>query len=126
VLVSPSTLIPRTTDKVVYKTAGEYVAKIENNRNTIIIAPDTRIMFYANLNSPVIECGNQLAKYENLIHMKYDDLISILRGNRVKYFLWEAKEWKNSGYDFPKAVQAKHLTEIKRWEEEQLILYRVL
>ena len=126
VLVTPSILIPRTTDKVVYKTAGEYIAKIENNGNTVIIAPDSRIMFYANLNSPVIECGNQLVKYDNLIRMKYDDLISILKGNRVKYFLWEAKEWKNSGYDFPKAVQAKHLTEIKRWEEEQLILYRVL
>jgi hypothetical protein len=83
-------------------------------------------MFYANLNSPVIECGNQLVKYENLIRMKYYDLISTLKENRVKYFLWEAKEWKNSGYDFTKAVQTKHLREIKRWEEEQLILYRVL
>ncbi|MFA4917841.1 MAG: hypothetical protein WC581_01160 [Thermodesulfovibrionales bacterium] len=115
-----------TVDCTYSKTAGEYIAKIENNRNTIIIAPDTRIMFYANLNSPVIECGNQLVKYENLIQMKYDDLISILRGNRVEYFLWEAKAWKNSGYDFPKAVQVKHLKEIKRWEEEHLILYRVL
>lgn len=126
VLASPSTLVTRTTDKIVYKTAGEYIAIMENNRNTIIIAPDSRIMFYANLNSPVIECGNQLVKYENLIQMKYDDLISILKGNRVKYFIWEAKEWQNSGYDFPKAVQAKHLMEIKRWEEKQLILYRVL
>ena len=32
VLASPSTLVPRTTDKIVYKTAGEYIAKIENNR----------------------------------------------------------------------------------------------
>jgi hypothetical protein len=126
VLVTPSTLIPRTTDKIVYKTAGEYIAKIENNRNTIIMSPDSRIMFYANLNSPIIECGNQLVKYENLIQMKYDDLISTLKGNRVKYFIWEAKEWKDSGYDFPKAVRANDFKEIKRWEKEQIILYRVL
>jgi hypothetical protein len=126
VLVTPSTLIPRTTDKIVYKTAGEYIAKIENNRNTIIMSPDSRIMFYANLNSPVIECGNQLVKYENLIQMKYDDLISTLKGNRVKYFIWEAKEWKDSGHDFPKAARANDFKEIKRWEKEQIILYRVL
>jgi 4-amino-4-deoxy-L-arabinose transferase-like glycosyltransferase len=126
VLASPSTLVTRTTDKIVYKAAGEYIAKIENNGNTIIMSPDSRIMFYANLNSPVIECGNQLVKYENLIQMKYDDLISTLKGNRVKYFIWEAKEWKDSGYDFPKATRANDFKEIKRWEKEQIILYRVL
>ena len=126
VLVSPSTLVPRTTDKVVYKTAGEYIAKLENGENTIIMAPDTRIMFYANLGSPVIECSNQLMKYEHLIQMNYEDLVLTLRKNKVKYFLWEAKEWKDAGYDFPKAVRAKDFREIKQWEEEHLILYRVL
>jgi len=53
-------------------------------------------------------------------------LLSILRGNRAEYFLWEVKEWKNNGYGFPKAVRAKHLTDIKRWQEKQLILSRVL
>jgi len=126
VLASPSTLVTRTTDKIVYKTAGEYIAKIENNRNTIIMAPDTRIMFYANLTSPVIECSNQLMKYEDLVQMKYEDLVSTLRSDRIKYFIWEAKEWKNAGYDFPKAARAKDFSEIKQWKEEHLILYRVL
>ena len=36
-------------------------------------------MFYANLTSPVIECSNQLMKYEHLIQMKYEDLVSTLR-----------------------------------------------
>jgi 4-amino-4-deoxy-L-arabinose transferase-like glycosyltransferase len=126
VLASPSTLVTRTTDKIVYKTAGEYIAKIEENNNTIIMSPDSRIMFYANLNSPGIECGNQLIKYEYLVRMNYDDLVSTLRKNKVKYFFWESKEWKNEGYDFLKAARANDFKEIKRWEKEKIILYRVL
>ena len=126
VLVTPSTLIPRTTDKVVYKMAGEYIATLEGNSNTVIMSPDSRIMFYANLHSPVIECGNQLVRYDSLLALRYDDLVSALKGNRINYFVWEAKAWKNAGYAFPQAVQAKDFRELKRWEEEQLILYRVL
>ena len=126
VLVTPSTLIPRTTDKVVYKMAGEYIATLEGNSNTVIMSPDSRIMFYANLHSPDIACGNQLMKYDGLLAMRYDDLVSALKGSRINYFVWEAKAWKNAGYAFPQAVQAKDFRELKRWEEEQLILYRVL
>jgi 4-amino-4-deoxy-L-arabinose transferase-like glycosyltransferase len=126
VLVTPSALIPRSTDKVVYKMAGDYIATLEGNSNTVIMSPDSRVMFYANLHSPVIECGNQLVRYDSLLAMKYDDLVSALRGKRIKYFVWEAKAWKNAGYAFPQAVQAKDFRELKRWEEEQLILYRVL
>jgi hypothetical protein len=126
VLASPSTLLTRTTGKIVYKTAGEYIAKIENNKNTIVMSPDSRIMFYANLNSPGIECSNQLVKYRDVIQMKYGDLVSTLRSNRFKYFVWEAKEWKDAAYDFPKAAGGKDFREIRRWEEERLILYRVL
>jgi len=70
VLVTPSILLPRTTDKDIYKKTGEYIAKIEENNNTVIMAPDSRTMFYANLNSPRIECSNQLIKYEDMIQMK--------------------------------------------------------
>lgn len=126
VLVTPSTLIPRTSDKVVYKMAGDYIAAVEGNSNTVIMSPDSRVMFYANLHSPVIECGNQLVRYDSLLAMTYDDLVSALKGNRINYFVWEAKAWKNAGYAFPQAVQAKDFRELKRWEEEQLILYRVL
>jgi 4-amino-4-deoxy-L-arabinose transferase-like glycosyltransferase len=126
VLVTPSVFLPRTTDKGVYKRAGEYIAALEGNSTTLVMSPDSRIMFYANLHSPVIECGNQLMKYDRLLAMKYDDLVSALKGNRIDYFVWEAKAWKNAGYAFPQAVQAKDFRELKRWEDGQLILYRVL
>ena len=90
------------------------------------MAPDSRMMFYANLHSPNIECGNQLVKYDSLLAMRYDDLVSALKGSGINYFVWEAKAWKNAEYAFPQAVQAKDFRELKRWEEEQLILYRVL
>jgi 4-amino-4-deoxy-L-arabinose transferase-like glycosyltransferase len=128
VLVAPSNLVPRTTDKVVYKTAGEYIAKIENNRSSIIMAPDARIMFYANLNSPVIECGNQLMKYDALIKMNYQDMAHFLKSNNVEYFLWEAKAWEDAGYDFLTAIDPAQFRELMRWDSEhgKLILFKVM
>jgi 4-amino-4-deoxy-L-arabinose transferase-like glycosyltransferase len=128
VLVAPSNLIHRSTDKIVYKTAGEYIAKIENNRSTIIMAPDTRIMFYANLNSPVIECGNKLMKYDALIKMNYQDMAHFLKSNNVEYFLWEAKAWEDAGYDFLTAIDPSQFRELMRWDSEQgrLILFKVM
>ena len=78
--------------------------------------------------SYILEIFNirKLLKYNSLLSMRYDDLVSTLRGNRINYFVWEAKAWKNAGYAFPQAVQAKDFRELNRWEEEQLILYRVL
>jgi hypothetical protein len=115
-------------DKIVYKIAGEYIAKIGNNRSTIVMAPDTRIMFYANLNSPVIECGNKLMKYDALIKMNYQDMAHFLKSNNVEYFLWEAKAWEGAGYDFLTAIDPAQFRELMRWDSEhgRLILFKVM
>jgi len=128
VVVSPDNVLPRKSEKVIYKTAGEYIAKIENNRSTIIMAPDTRIMFYANLNSPVIECGNKLMKYDALIKMNYQDMAHFLKSNNVEYFLWEAKAWEGAGYDFLTAIDPAQFRELMRWDSEhgRLILFKVM
>ncbi|MEW6584032.1 MAG: glycosyltransferase family 39 protein [Nitrospirota bacterium] len=125
VLTVPSKLLPRKPDKIIYKTVGEYVAKIEENRNTIIMAPDSRVMFYANLYSPALECGNRLIGYRRLMGMKYDDMIYALESNNVKYFVWEAKSKKNEGLSSPADAAPKHFKEVMRWDENEIVLYRM-
>lgn len=128
VVLFPSNLVPCKTDKIIYKKIGDYIAKAENNQTTVVMAPDSRIMFYANLHSEGIECGNQLMEYENLTAMKYHEMVSFLKERKVKYFLWDEKSWKNGPYDFLSTARLKHFKEIMRWDAEQkrLILFKVL
>lgn len=126
VVIFQSNFIPKKTDNIVYKKIGEYIAEIEGNKTSLIMASDARIMLYANLYADEIICGNQLIKYDDLIKMDYQEMVAFLKNNNIKYFLWDEKSWKNAGYDFLKTSEPKHFREIKHWDEEQLILYWVL
>ncbi len=124
--VYPSNLIPRTSDKVIYRTIGEFIAKIEKNNNTVVIAPDSRVMFYANLKSQEILCGNKLIKYDYITGLNYNEMVKVLKNSGAKYFLWEAKSWKNNQYKFQHVMKKQDFVEVKTWDNNQVILYRIL
>ena len=124
--VYPSNLIPRTSDKIIYRTIGEFIAETEKNQSTIVIAPDSRVMFYANLKSQEILCGNKLIKYDYITGLDYNEMIMTLKKSGAKYFLWEAKSWKNNRYKFHDVMKKHDFIEVKKWDNNQAILYRIL
>jgi 4-amino-4-deoxy-L-arabinose transferase-like glycosyltransferase len=126
VVIFQSNFIPKKTDKIMYKEIGEYIAAIEKNKTSLIMASDARIMFYANLYADEIICGNQLIGYGDLIKMDYQGMVIFLKNNNIEYFLWDKKSWINADYDFLKTSEPKHFREIKHWDEGQWILYWVL
>lgn len=115
----PANLGDKRTDKLIYKDIGEYISKIENNRRVNIMSPDKRIMFYANYHSSGLTCAQQLGEYDNLIKLKYSDLVAQLRQKNIHYFLWEEKSWKNAPYDFLAAAEANVFREVQHWETDK-------
>ena len=128
VVVSTANVPPEKSEKAMYKTVGEYISKIEHNKAATVMASDPRIMFYADLHSGDIKCGNQLMKYDALIKMNYQDIAYFLKSNNVEYFLWEAKAWEDADYDFLTAVDPAQFRELMNWNSEhgRLILFKVM
>ncbi len=124
--IYPSNFIPRTSDKIIYRTIGEFIAGTEKNQNTVVIASDSRVMFYANLKSQEILCGNKLIKYDHVTELNYNELVKALKNSGAKYFLWEAKFWKNNRYNFQDVMKNKDFVEVKKWDNNRAILYRIL
>lgn len=114
-------------EKMIYRSVGEYIASVEKNRNTVVMSSDSRTMFYANLNAREAECGNQSAQYKALLNLRYQEIVSFLKNNRVNYFVWEEKIWKHEAYDFPGAVRPEDLKKIMRSDSAQgkIILFKV-
>ena len=112
----PPSLNSERTDKLIYKKIGEYIAQIEGNQKVTVIAPDNRIMFYANLLAPTTEFAIQIGNYEQLQKLQYQDFIVFLKENRVKYFVYNDKSWMTD-YDFFATAKPEHFKEIRRWED---------
>lgn len=128
VLGLSSNLGHKRTDKLIYKNIGEYIAQREDNQKVKVMAPDARIMFYANYHSKGIECTNQIGEYKHLIKMEYPRLVSQLKKRKIKYFLWEEKSWSNADYDFLTDAKLLHFKEINRWKTKnrKFIAFKIL
>jgi 4-amino-4-deoxy-L-arabinose transferase-like glycosyltransferase len=105
-------------DKLIYKQIGEYVKGIENMKKTLIMSADPRIMFYANLYSKEIECKS-LSNYQYIQNLKYSEMVSKLRDDGIRYFVWDERSWATAQYDFLAAAKTEHFTEINRWNHKR-------
>lgn len=103
-------------DKRIYREIGEYIAQREDNKAVVVMAPDTRIMFYANLHAPAPECANRLNDYDQLKHKDYREMVSLLREKKVRYFVWEKSSWEGARTDFPAVAEKAHFRSLMRWE----------
>ncbi len=129
VIAFPQNLVHRRKDQVVYKDIGKHIAYLEKNQLVKVVAPDPRIVFFANLYSSGIECTvNNLANYNLLTNMRYHEMVSLLKKNKVSYYLWEERHWKNAKYDFLAVAKPKDFKEIMRWNTHQntLLAFKVL
>ena len=115
------------TDKLIYKEIGEYVASAEQNRKTIIVSAESRVMFYANLHAVEIECGDHSSYYKVLPAMPYDEMTAFIRSQKAGYLLWEESLWKTAGYDLQSVAGTDALTHIEEWATDRgkLILFKV-
>src|SRR3990172_6960198 len=127
-VVATHSLFHARTDKIIYRAIGEYIAVANRNTSTVLMASDPRVMFYANIHSNGLECSNPSPHYKNLMAMKYEDMISFLKDNKVNYFLWEEKLWSTAAYDFLGTAKPEHSEEIARWNSGQgkIVLFRML
>ncbi len=92
-----------------------------------VATPDRRINFYINQDKLHYFCSGNEINYERLIKMSYKDLITELKLNKYRYFIWEEKSWKRANYDFLTSYNKNDFEEIGRWKikDNSLILYRI-
>ena len=110
---------------IIYKEAGEYIAKIEKNavsKFIPVLTNDRRVDLYANKDSLMVFCNSEVLTNIDIFDSSQKQIISYLTKNRIKYIFWEKKKWKKDlryGYPF--------LTPIKEWKIKNNIywLYRV-
>lgn len=120
--------IHKSTDKLIYKNIGQYIASIEGNQKVEIMSADERIAFYANLYAKDIACANLFGNYYQLIGIKYPELVFQLKEKKVKYFIWDKKSWANAQYDFLITSKAEHFKEklCQNTKSNTFVIYEVL
>jgi len=118
----------KRTDKLIYKEIGQYISNIENNRRVNIMAPDKRIMFYANYHTSGLTCAQQLGEYESQIKLTYPDLVAQLKQKNIHYFLWEERSWENAPYDFLAAAESGVFKKVWQWKtnKTRFIAFKVI
>lgn len=120
VIAFPQNLVHRRKDQVVYEDIGKHIARIEDNRQVKVIGPDSRIVLFANLYSEGIECvNNNLEKYVLFTEMNYQEMVSVFKEKKIKYFIWEERRWNNASYDFVAVAKTEHFREIMHWETKK-------
>jgi len=128
VIAFPHNLVHKRKDQLVYEDVGRYIARTEKYQLVKVMAPDSRVSLFANLNSRGIECTkNNLENYNLLMKKNYTEMISALKKNKMKYFLWEEGRWRDAYYDFLGVAKSEHFQKIMNWEtkERTLILFKI-
>ena len=120
--------IHKSTEKLIYKNIGQYIAGIEGNQKVEIMSCDERIAFYANLYAKDIACANLFGNYYQMIVIKYPELVLQLKEKKIKYFIWDKKSWANAQYDFLTTSEPEHFKEKLRRDTKNntFIVYEVL
>ena len=110
---------------IIYKKAGEYIARIE--KNTVykfipVLTNDRRVDLYANKASLKVFCNAEILINISIFDLDQKQIISYLAKNGIKYIFWEKKEWKKDlGHRYP------FLLLMKEWKGRNNIyrLYKV-
>jgi hypothetical protein len=126
-------ILPRDSDKRVFKNIGELVFMRETGKEVISISLPCSIFriisFYANLNYRGAPCpeGSDRDCWENFTH-NYDEFLQHLRNENIKYFLWSEKLWPGDRIDLFQPPYNAHFKELGRWSHPdtgEMILFEV-
>jgi hypothetical protein len=129
----PKDLIPREQDKIVFKNIGEAIAAMENQNGeieTLTLGDSNRwISFYANLHVEGAPYPDKYSDFESFIGQSYNDFLKNIRDRKIKYVIWEEKQWPLGHFDFLAAVRPENLQRLGQWSHPdtgRIILFKVL
>jgi len=133
VLTLPKDLKVREADKLVYKEIGETIAHLDGGASEIemITLGDSWRWndFYANLHVPGAPCPEKYNNWRNIIGISYDDFIRSMRMRKIRYIVWEEKQWPLDKFAFLNSLQSADLIQLKEWKHKdtgRIILFLVL
>ncbi|MFB0521323.1 MAG: glycosyltransferase family 39 protein [Desulfatiglandales bacterium] len=129
----PKNLMPRETDKLIFKEIGELIADREGNDKEIQVATSLHLIrwisFYANLNYRGAPCPEKNYDIENIIGKSYEEFVQNLRRRGIRYFLWEEKHWPKGSFHLVNREDPKDFIKLGNWSHPdtgRLILFRVI
>jgi 4-amino-4-deoxy-L-arabinose transferase-like glycosyltransferase len=119
----------REEDKVVFRQIAEYISGLEKPDHTFVpvltasSSPMKLVPFYLNLDSPTGYCPLDVApKIRN-----NEELIQYTQKNKVKYYVWDEKNWSKTQVDIHAESFAKNFEMLGRWYQKDLgsiVLFR--
>ena len=125
----PKNLKPREDDKVLFKKIGTLVAEREDNRHVAEIAGISSpvlewINFYANLKYPGAPCP----RTPGYVGEDYSRLLRSIEKKKMRYFLWEERTWKTTGFDLMSSRVYQNLRILGKWRHPDtgnIVLFEV-
>ena len=113
----PKNLQPNEKDKVIYRQAGEIIAqqKMPDQVARITAAYSTVyewVFFYAHLDYPAPLCAKPLS---GEIAGAYDQFLATLKKDKVRYVLYEEKEWPLEQIDLMNSPYQQDFQVLGKW-----------
>jgi hypothetical protein len=128
----PKNFGPRESDKVVFRQIGELIAHRQGNAQVIHVASSLHLLrwlsFYSNLNYRGAPCPQPYSDFAALVGTDYAGFVQNLKGEKVRYFVWEEKRWPPGAFNFEKEVSSDHFKALGSWshpDSGRIILYQV-
>ena len=111
----------RRAHAIMYKKAGQYIAKIQHGKFSTILAYNRRINLYANERSLKTYCKGRLLENISIFDLGQKKALEYLCKNHIQFVFWESDKWKIGLDSF------SFLTLIKEWPRNGKIfrLYKV-
>ncbi|MDZ7698352.1 MAG: glycosyltransferase family 39 protein [Deltaproteobacteria bacterium] len=134
VFALPKDLKPKATDKIVFKSIGEFVAAREPHFNhpVKILKSDRSpnwIPFYANLHYQGAPCPSNPKGLKEMASKTYASFVGNLRRAEIGYFLYEERYWPSCQFDFLAQCEDTDFMRLGAWHHQdtgKMVLYRVL
>jgi 4-amino-4-deoxy-L-arabinose transferase-like glycosyltransferase len=122
---------PRGEDKIVFKQVGETIARLEGNAGKIevlTVGSSARwISFYANVGFRGAPYPDEYRLYESLIGGSYEAFLDNLKSRKIRYLVWEEKNWPAGHFDFLKSPWERDFIRLGTWSHPdtgRIILFK--
>jgi 4-amino-4-deoxy-L-arabinose transferase-like glycosyltransferase len=123
---------PRGEDKIVFRQLGETIARLEGNAakiEVLTVGSSARwISFYANAGFRGAPYPDEHRLYEPLIGASYETFLDNLKKSKIRYLVWEEKNWPAGHFDFLKSPWERDFIRLGVWSHPdtgKIILFRL-
>jgi hypothetical protein len=116
----PKNLSPIEKDKAVYAQIGQLIAERKTDDEIVQIASAKSnaylwAFFYAHRHYPGPLCFKD---YNGKILSKYDKFVEYLNAKKIRYVLWEEKDWPHDRLDFLSSPHKDNFRLLGRWHHK--------